>query len=138
MSPTPTNLEPRIAGTERDVMALNRCVFGNGQPPLEDRLNNNIERTKSYLEGRIEQVDRHAKGNIEQGDGDLLELLKHEGDERRTQHKENQQARKEDQTQVKELSKKVDRLMLINATLSGALLTVKFLEDFGIIHLGAR
>lgn len=85
---------------------------------------------RGELKQHIDMVERHANKNMEEGDNLVLNEIKDERTAREIQHAEN----KEEQ---KELGKKIDRLMYIQAAMSGALVMFKILEDTGIIRIGA-
>lgn len=126
-----TNNLERMASSETRIDAIWKCVFGNGQPGLEAKLMGAIGVVKGELRQHIEQVERHAKKNTEEGDGLVLHEVQEERKARETQHSENR-------IEQKELGKKIDRLMYIQAAMSGALVMFKILEDTGIIHIGVK
>lgn len=127
----PVNIE-RQAASETKIDALWKHIFGNGQPGLEAKLTGKLGEVRGELKSHIETVERHTEKNIEEGDGLVLNEL-------REKHRENVTAREEDKKELKEeqkvLGKKIDRLTIVQATLAGALLAIKALEDFGVIHI---
>lgn len=130
----------RQAKAEANIDALWKCVFGNGQPGLETKLTGKIGEVKGELKAHIESVQRHSDNNTKEGDGLVLTELKEERKLREQQYTEEKAAREkqhgENVIRHEKTEKKVDRLMLLNASLTGALILFKTLEDMGIIHLG--
>lgn len=123
--------EARLSVCESDVTRLKKVIDGNGQPGLETRIMSTVGTIEGRLKQHIESVERHATANMQQGDSDVLEELKEEKEVRQKQHEQNQ-------AEQKELGKKIDRLTIIQATMTGGLLLFKVLEDMGWIHAGVR
>lgn len=133
------SVESRLSSVEERAKQLDRCVFGNGQPGLEDKFKREITLLEGKLQGHIERVERHTNKNMEQGDGDILGELKEEREAREKQHEENTKAREKDKEEAKverkEMGKKIDRLTMVQAGISGAFVFYKVAQDLGWLHI---
>lgn len=143
---TPKTLATAVAVQDRRIEAIEKCVFGNGKPSIEERVFSYMATTKKDLREEIQQAARHGKANMQEGDTQLLHELKREREERERQHAENKEAREQDKksqekiidaltAEMKSIGKKTDRNTAVVAAVGIAFTILTALRDFGIIHI---
>ena len=147
---SPRTLATAVAVQDGRIDRMEKLLYGNGKPGLEERIFGYMATAKKELREEIKATSRHDARNMEEGDTLVLRELTREREERERQHLENKAAQGAAfnaqekvigalTSEMKAIGKKTDRNTNVVLAVGLAFTILTALKDFGIIHvIGAK
>ena len=119
-------LKWKIEENKRRIEGLEKAVYANGRPCLEDRM-------RAYVDHKTDQVSRHTSANMSESDQGVLTEISQRMDWERTQrdiqHKENMEHQKETDKTIS----RMERVIYLGL---GGLAVLRLLMPGNLLHLG--